>query len=311
MSSQASIVDIITNRFSVRTYSGEPIDQGDLRDLTEAAAGMRTGPFGARLRFGVAAATPEDGAALKRLGTYGTIRGAAAFIIGAATPGGPNPPGTSALNPPTSALNPPGTSALYLEDFGYAMERLVLRATELGLGTCWIGGFFTRGSFSRRINASQGERIPAVASVGRIVDLDAARDGIMRRSVGGSRRKGWEELFHDGRFGAALPRESAGTFAAALEMARLSPSASNRQPARIVRSGSSWHFYRRRTPGYLPRFARTLTGIEDLQRVDVGISMCHFELTLREQGIAGRWVVRPPGIPLPDELTEYTATWEG
>jgi nitroreductase len=288
MNSQASIVDIITNRFSVRTYSGEPIDEGALRDLTEAAAGMRTGPFGAHLRFGVVAATPKDGAALKRLGTYGTIRGAAAFIIGAVKPGG-----------------------LYLEDYGYAMERLVLRATELGLGTCWIGGFFNRGSFSRRIGAGRGERVPAVTSVGRIIDLDAARDGIMRRSVGGSRRKGWEELFHDGRFGVALPRESAGAFATALEMARLSPSASNRQPARIMRSGSSWHFYLRRTPGYLPRFARTLTGIEDLQRVDVGISMCHFELTLREQGIAGRWVVRPPGIPLPDELTEYTATWEG
>jgi hypothetical protein len=288
MNSQASIVDTITRRFSCRTYSGEPIAEGALRDLTEAAAGMRTGPFGSRLRFGVAAATPEDGAALKRLGTYGTIRGASAFIIGAAEPGG-----------------------LYLEDFGYAMERLVLRATGLDLGTCWIGGFFTRGSFSRRIGAGRGERIPAVASVGRIIDLENARDGIMRRSVGGSRRKGWEELFHDGRFQSALTREAAGPYALALEMGRLSPSASNRQPVRIVRSGDSWHFYLHRTPGYLPRFARALTGVEDLQRVDIGIAMCHFELTLREQGIPGRWVVRPPGIPLPDELTEYSATWEG
>ena len=28
----------------------------------------------------------------------------------------------------------------------------------------------------------------------------------------------------------------------------------------------------------------------DLQRVDIGVAMCHFELTAREQGLAGEWV---------------------
>jgi hypothetical protein len=115
----------------------------------------------------------------------------------------------------------------------------------------------------------------------------------------------------DGEFGAALSPEAAGPYASPLEMARWAPSASNRQPVRIVRSGASWHFYIQRTPGYLPRFARTLTGIEDLQRVDSGIAMCHFELTARELGLTGRWVVHPPAISLPDALTEYSATWEG
>ncbi len=288
MTTQSSVVETITRRFSCRTYSGEPISEEARKDLEEAAAAMRTGPFGSRLRFLLAAATPEDGAALKSLGTYGTIRGATAFILGAAEP-----------------------SAMYLEDFGFAMEMLILRATELDLGTCWVGGFFTRGSFSRRIGASRGERIPAVAAMGRIPDEQRARHGLMRQSVGGSRRKEWEELFYDGAFGAALTREAVGPYESPLEMARWAPSASNRQPERIVRNGTSWHFYIRRTPGYLPRFARTLTGIEDLQRVDCGIAMCHFELTAREQGLPGQWVVRPPSIHLPDELTEYSATWEG
>ena len=288
MKTPPSVVDTITNRFSCRTYSGEQIPEDARASLADAAQTMRTGPFGSRIRFALAAAASGDGAALKRLGTYGTIRGASAFILGAAEPDG-----------------------MYLEDFGYAMERLILHATDLGLGTCWLGGFFTRGSFARRIGASRRERIPSVAAAGRIGDIEDAREGLMRRSVGGSRRKPWEELFYDGGFGAALTREAAGAYAVPLDMARLAPSASNRQPVRIVRDGASWHFFIRRTPGYPPRIARTLLRLEDLQRVDSGISMCHFELTARERGLSGRWVVSPPRMTLPDELTEYSATWEG
>ena len=64
------------------------------------------------------------------------------------------------------------------------MECLILTATDMGLGTCWLGGFFTRGSFSRRVGLKDEERIPAVASVGEIVDRDAAREGFMRRMAG-------------------------------------------------------------------------------------------------------------------------------
>jgi len=278
----------MTRRFSCRTFSGEALPERDRVSLADAAAAMTSGPFGSRLRFALAAASARDTSALKRLGTYGTIRGATAFILGAAEPKG-----------------------LYLEDFGYAMERLILHATDLGLGTCWLGGFFTRGTFSRRISASRGERIPSVAAVGLVPDRGKAEAGFMRRSVGGSRRKPWEELFHDGSFQGALTAEHAGAYAAPLAMVRQAPSASNRQPWRIVRSGDSWHFFIRRTPGYPPRISRTLMGIEDLQRVDSGIAMCHFELAARELGLTGQWVVSPPSIPLPDSLTEYSATWDG
>jgi len=288
MSAPLSVIETITRRFSCRTYSGQQIPAEARDALAAAVKAMRTGPFGSRIRFGLAAATDGDAAALKRLGTYGTIRGATAFILGAAEPG-----------------------EMYLEDFGYAMERLILLATDLGLGTCWLGGFFSRGSFARRIGARRGERIPSVAAVGRVADLEEARAGIMRRSIGGSRRKPWGELFYDGGFNAALTREAAGAYAVPLDMARLAPSASNRQPVRIVRDGSSWHFFIRRTPGYPPRIARILMRLEDLQRVDSGISMCHFELTARELGLAGRWVVNPPRLTPPDGITEYSATWEG
>jgi hypothetical protein len=47
----------------------------------------------------------------------------------------------------------------------------------------------------------------------------------------------------------------------------------------------------------------------DLQRLDLGIAMSHFELTARELGLGGRWEKRPTSLsPLP-ERTEYVQSW--
>jgi nitroreductase len=287
MNAPASIVDTMNLRFSCRTYSGEALEEAERLRLEAAAEGVTSGPFGSSLRFRLVAAAPGDERALKRLGTYGTIRGASAFIIGAARRG-----------------------PRYLEDYGYAMERLILDATAMGLGTCWIGGFFRRGAFARRISASRSERLPAVTSVGHIPDRAAAEAGLMRRTVGGSRRKPWEVLFSDGELGRPLSPERAGPWAEAVEMVRRAPSASNRQPWRIVKSARRWHFFIRRTPGYPPRLGKILLGVEDLQRVDIGIAMCHFEMAARERGLAGRWIVCEPAPEVADEMMEYSATWE-
>ncbi len=274
-------------RVSCRTYTGEPLGEQERQRLSDEAARAITGPFGSRLRFMLVAAAPGDDEALRHLGTYGMIRGASAFFIGAAEPRG-----------------------LYLEDFGWAMERLILCATELGLGTCWVGGLFTRGTFARRIRASRGERIPAIAALGRIRDWAAVEAGLVRRGLGADRRKPWAELFYEERFGRPLSPEQAGAYATLLEMVRLAPSARNRQPWQVVRSGASWHFFIRRNPGYPQGAATALLKIEDLQREDSGIAMCHFELAARELGLPGRWVVKPPqDVALPDRLTEYSATW--
>jgi hypothetical protein len=48
--------------------------------------------------------------------------------------------------------------------------------------------------------------------------------------------------------------------------------------------------------------------LADLQRVDMGIAMCHFEITASELGLNGIWVLDDPKIQIP-ESTEYTVTW--
>ena len=92
-------------------------------------------------------------------------------------------------------------------------------------------------------------------------------------------------------------------------MVRLGPSPSNKQPWHIVRSGSDWHFYLRRTPGYRDGRINKVLNISDLQRLDIGISMCHFELSAHELGLAGRWLVKPVDIEIPSAGIEYVVTW--
>lgn len=288
MSFDKPIADIIRQRSSCRTYLRKPVDSDTLARLTDSLTSTRVGPLGNRTRFELVFATEGDSKALRGLGAYGFIKGATAFIVGA-------------IRQDEKAL----------EDFGYLMEWMVLKATDLGLGTCWLGGAFTKSRFARKISLLEGEFVPAVASLGYRASNPRWVDGKIRDAARSDQRLPWEKLFFDGRFDTPLSEDVAGEYARALEMVRLGPSASNRQPWRIVREGAVWHFYLRRTPGYrTSNYARMLK-MADLQRIDMGIAMCHFELMARESGSMGGWRVSDPGIPLPDELAEYSVSWVG
>jgi len=277
--------ELIDRRYSCRTYLDRPIAAEEQRRLAEYMATKTSGPLGSRARFGLIAAVPGDAGALKRLGTYGFIKGATGFLVGAVRRGPKD-----------------------LEDYGYLLEQVILCATGLGLGTCWLGGTFTRSSFVRRFGGLQrGETMPAVVSIGLIGDDGRER---IREREEGSRRLPSSELFFARRFGEPLDLGAVDAYAAALEAVRMAPSATNKQPWRIVRDGAAWHFYLRRTKGYGKGSALfTVLRIADLQRVDMGIAMCHFELVAREHGLHGRWVLRDPGILLSGADTEYAASW--
>ena len=68
---------------------------------------------------------------------------------------------------------------------------------------------------------------------------------------------------------------------------RQGPSASNKQPWRILKSADRFHLYLQRTRGYRNVFTR-MAQVDDMQRIDMGIAMCHFELTARELGLSGK-----------------------
>lgn len=281
------ITDIIQQRFSCRKYSKDPIPTATREQFNTLLHSITIGLFGTPMRFDVVADGDQDGKALRSLGTYGFIQNPNGFVVAAMNAGEFN-----------------------LEDFGYRMEEIVLAATDLGLGTCWLGGTFMKSAFARKIDLQPGEKMPAILSIGLIENEEQARAGLIRQRVAGDRRIPWERLFFDGEFGRPLDREAVGEYKSVLEMLRIGPSASNKQPWRVVKRDQDFHFYMQRTPGYRSVFTR-LAQIDDMQRLDMGIAMCHFELTARELGLPGEWVFEDPGLALPDGLTEYVVTWGG
>jgi hypothetical protein len=196
-----------------------------------------------------------------------------------------------------------------LEDFGYLLELLVLKAADLEIGSCWLGGTFTKSRFARLMDLEPDETIPAVISIGYPHDRQAFLDRVSRVYAGSDRRLPWDSLFFKDFWDIPLTSESAGAFLEALILLRLAPSASNKQPWRILNSGSLWHFYLRRTPNYPPPVIDFLLGLADLQRIDIGIAMAHFELGAKESGQHGSWYVSDPQLTQPDQHLEYIASW--
>ena len=256
--------------------------------MTDFVTRVDLGPLGNRTRFELVFAVQRDAKALRGLGTYGFIKDATAYIVGVIREGDQA-----------------------LEDFGYLMECIILKATDLGLGTCWLGGTFTKSRFANKIRLTRDETIPAVTSLGHIAEHPRWVDGKIREAAGSDQRLPWEKLFFDGGFETPLATETAGKFALPLEMVRLGPSASNRQPWRIIKDGNRWHFYLRRTRGYRTSNYAKMLKMADLQRIDMGIAMSHFELTAREHGMNGVWQIDDPGMAIQGETTEYSVTWVG
>jgi len=281
------ITEIIKQRYSVRIYQDVPIAAETQAELQARLEAIREGPLRTSVRFKLVAAAAGDSQSLRGLGTYGLIKNPPGFIVGAAQAG-----------------------AFALEDYGFTMEQAILEATVLGLGSCWLGGNFTQSSFGKRIDKRADEIVPAVSSVG-YADPDSRTRDILRQKARSDHRLPWESLFFEGHFGKLLTPQAAGAYAEPLEMSRLAPSASNKQPWRVIRSGSRWHFYCQRTPRYgKGSLIFTVLRIADLQRLDIGIAMCHFELTARGNGLEGAWVCADPDLPPGDKNTVYITSWQ-
>lgn len=278
---ESGLTETIRRRMSVRSYDGAPITQQDDAAITAfmTQPDNLTGPFGGKLRLQHVRVTKDVSDKGIKLGTYGVIRNPKGYLIGVVT----------------------DKNKQTMLDFGFAFERLVLFLTARGIGTCWMGGSFNRNSFGQEIELGEGDFIPCVTPIGYPKEKQGWLNSAMRYMAKSDQRKDWESLFFHGRFGLPLSREQAGPFELPLEMVRLGPSASNKQPWRLVVSEDrrAVHFYLAHTPRYS----------DYMQRVDMGIAMCHFELTARETGVPGGWMVDTAPPETPDSAIEYIVSW--
>ena len=268
----ATLKDIVKGRRSVRTFDGNEIRPEDREKLTEYINAGISNPFDIPVEF-VLLGTEEYGLSSP------VIVGEKLYVAGKV------------------AKIPCADVA-----FGYSFERLVLYAWSMGIGTAWTGGTMKMELFEKAAGLKEGEMMPCVSPLGYPAKKKSVRETMMRKGVGADNRMPAEKLFFDGSFEKPLSGTAQENIADLIEMVRWAPSAVNKQPWRIVRETDSlYHFYEKKDKGYVSE----ATG--DLQKIDVGIALCHFMMGLEEQGQTATVVVSDPGIHIPNDV-EYIAS---
>uniref|UniRef100_UPI0025A9D4BB nitroreductase family protein n=1 Tax=uncultured Duncaniella sp. TaxID=2768039 RepID=UPI0025A9D4BB len=115
-----NIIEAIKGRRSVRSFNGVPISETDRAELTKAIKGV-TDPFGGKVTIRLKEFDMKDG---YKPSTYGMIKGASDFFL--------------------LGIGSDEAAAL---SAGFCFEQVVLKARQLGLGTCWIAATFKGAAF--------------------------------------------------------------------------------------------------------------------------------------------------------------------
>ena len=264
-----SAKNMIRQRRSVRTFDGKPLSAED-RNKLEEYLGALTNPFDVPVEFRLL-----DAKAHKL--TSPVIVGENLYLA--------------------AKVRREGHFEIA---FGYSFEKACLYALSLGIGTVMLAGTLSRNTFEQAMDVQENEVLPAASPVGYPADKMSIREGLMRKGVKADWRIPFGELFFDGSFEKGLKEEAAGDFAEALEMTRLAPSAANKQPWRAVVEGGKVHFYEKKSIKDSP--------LGDVQKVDMGIALAHFDMTMAENGGSGKFVFEDPGIKVPEDVY-YIATY--
>lgn len=272
-----SIEEAVNKRYSVRNYQEQEVEP-DIRKEIETFIESLDNPFKKTVNYHYF--DNDEMKSQQKLGTYGVIKGANQYI------------GT------TIKLEP-----IALEALGYELEALILYLTHLGLGTCWLGGTFNRKAFAKAMNVGEDELFPIITPYGYAASQKHMKEIVMRKMIKADHRKEWNQLFFKNDFQTPIVKKEAGDLEFPLEMVRLGPSASNKQPWRILLKDEECHFYEYKEPGYSNSFPY------DIQRVDMGIAAAHFDFSVKEKGIKGYFnTFSEPKLDLPEHMV-YVFSW--
>jgi len=275
----SDLFEIIRSRKSCRTYIPGSIAPDARQKLTEFMNETYSGIFkNEAIRFQWIERNYQVDIPMKL--NYGTIKNHSNYILGKA----------------------PFNTKSYV-DYGYLLEKIVLKATELGLGSCWIGYFDS--VFFPEVIKSKGEHIPSLIIIGNAAQRKNVSEKITRYFVKADARKGWDQLFFSGEMNTPLDKSVADKYANPIEMLRLAPSSGNSQPWRVIRAKDKncFHFYRKTIhPLYQKR------GLHD---VDLGICMAHFEMAAQHDHLNGKWESITDMNKYTAMDMEYISSWNG
>ena len=265
------ILEAIQKRRSIRTFDGNPLKEEDAQKILNYANSV-TNPYNIPVEWRLLDAKNEGLNSPVIVGTDTYIAGKMSRVPHAE------------------------------EAFGYAFEKIVLFAEALGVGTTWIAGTMNRDAFERAMKIIGDEVMPCVSPLGYPSKKMSLRETMMRKGIRADSRIKFGELFFDKSFENSLTAENAGKLKNALEAVRLAPSAVNKQPWRIIVCEDMVHFYEMHSKGYVAANGW------DMQKIDMGIALCHFDLIAKESGMSVSFEIADPGIQMPEGLS-YIASY--
>ena len=280
MTGQYFLSEIIKKRHSCRSYRDAHIDEPAKNIIESLCARSTRGLCNEEAGFYL---VEKDQKLMNgdKLGDYGIFKNPCNFIIGKIK-----------------------HSPLAFESYGYLMERIVLKATELDLGTCWLG-YFNKQYFPE-IKLNSDEIFPAAVIIGYPGKKQTVRERLMRFAAGAGKRKNPDELFFLDNALTPLNSDSAGgEYSLPLELLRLAPSSGNTRPWRIVRERdkNTFHFFK--------KIIKNAYEKKKLHNIDLGIAMYHFEAGVKENHLSGEWQRIAPVPKIELDSTDYIVSWLG
>jgi len=228
-----NLIEAIEARRSRRKYLGTPIDSGAVSTLRELAAEY-SAAGNARMELVL-----NDGEAFrgfrKSYGMFSGVNDYAGLIAGKG-------------------------DAVAAERLGYYGELLILRATAMGLGTCWVG----MGRSDLPFSLSENEKLVCTIILGNAAEKDSFKERLIR-GVAHRKTKSAREMFA----GDSPPPD---WFMRGMKAVEKAPSAMNRQPVMF-----SWKDGKASAAVDVPAKP---SGVLDasLLHVDFGIAKLHFEI---------------------------------
>lgn len=175
-------VDLVRARKSVRQYSDQVVEDDKVDKILEAARLAPSWVNKQCWRY-IVVRNKETIAeiATKGTGIYNSWLKKAPVVIVACA----NPKDSGSRN---------GID-YYLIDVGISMEHIMLQAADLGLGSCWIGGFDEK-EIKRILGIPENLKVVALTPIGYPANDPGMMSKVTKFFIGSAKRKPLEEIVH-------------------------------------------------------------------------------------------------------------------
>ena len=223
-----TLSDAVSTRMSLRTYLPDPISPEQIRQFNKAIDQYNSR---AGLHIQLICDRPEPFSSLTK--SYGMLSGVRNYLVFAG----------------------PSSDPDLAEKCGYYGELIILTATAMGLGTCWVGGTYDQRSCLCHL--AEGEKLVCVAAIGHTPEERTGREKLIRR-IAQRGSKSVAEL-------ASGLSHAPSWFMSGMAAVQRAPSARNRQPYRFVKKRDN-------------SVQVHVTENTTFSPVDLGIAKLHFEL---------------------------------